>query len=87
MRDLFEAQEGTILPLAPGAVLLRGFAGDLAQQLLADLRAVLVASPFRHLVTPGGLSRLAHHGVRPLEDGNHPATGRCRINLTFRRAG
>ena len=213
MRDLFEPQEGATLPLAPGAVLLRGFAGDVAAQLLADLRCVVAASPFRHLVTPGGYrmsvamtncgslgwvsdrsgyrydpvdpdsgkpwpampaaflelakaaaleagfagfvpdaclvnrydpgarlslhqdrdehdyrapivsvslglpavflfgglartdktrrvpllhgdvvvwggpARLAHHGVRPLEDGDHPATGRCRINLTFRKAG
>jgi hypothetical protein len=24
--------------------------------------------------------------VQPLADGEHPVTGRCRINLTFRRA-
>lgn len=35
----------------------------------------------------GGPSRLRFHGVRPLADGVHAATGRCRINLTFRRAG
>ncbi|RYF68470.1 MAG: DNA oxidative demethylase AlkB [Comamonadaceae bacterium] len=35
----------------------------------------------------GGLSRLHHHGVLPLADGEHPSTGRCRINLTFRKAG
>lgn len=35
----------------------------------------------------GGASRLHHHGVLPLADGEHPATGRCRINLTFRKAG
>ena len=34
----------------------------------------------------GGPSRLAFHGVLPLADGEHPATGPCRINLTFRRA-
>jgi DNA oxidative demethylase len=34
----------------------------------------------------GGLSRLAYHGIDTLKDGNHPATGRCRINLTFRMA-
>lgn len=34
----------------------------------------------------GGPSRLAFHGVAPLADGEHPATGQCRINLTFRRA-
>ncbi len=35
----------------------------------------------------GGPSRLHHHAVLPLADGEHPATGRCRINLTFRKAG
>lgn len=34
----------------------------------------------------GGPSRLAYHGIAPLADGEHPATGPCRINLTFRRA-
>jgi len=35
----------------------------------------------------GGASRLRYHGVLPLADGEHALTGRCRINLTFRRAG
>lgn len=34
----------------------------------------------------GGRERLAFHGVQPLAEGTHPALGRCRINLTFRRA-
>jgi len=34
----------------------------------------------------GGAQRLAFHGVQPLTDGQHPELGRCRINLTFRRA-
>jgi alkylated DNA repair protein (DNA oxidative demethylase) len=34
----------------------------------------------------GGPSRLTYHGIAPLADGNHPATGRARINLTFRKA-
>jgi DNA oxidative demethylase len=34
----------------------------------------------------GGPSRLVFHGVDTLKDGEHPATGRCRINLTFRTA-
>ena len=34
----------------------------------------------------GGPTRLAHHGVAALADGEHPLTGRCRINLTFRNA-
>lgn len=34
----------------------------------------------------GGPARLRFHGVMPLRDGEHPALGHCRINLTFRRA-
>lgn len=34
----------------------------------------------------GGPARLAFHGVARLTDGSHPLTGRCRINLTFRKA-
>lgn len=39
------------------------------------------------VVVWGGPSRLAYHGVSPLADGEHAATGRCRFNLTLRRAG
>ena len=38
------------------------------------------------VVVWGGASRLVFHGVAPLADGRHPLTGRCRINLTFRKA-
>jgi alkylated DNA repair protein (DNA oxidative demethylase) len=38
------------------------------------------------VVVWGGPSRLAYHGVEPLADGDDPLTGRCRINLTFRKA-
>jgi alkylated DNA repair protein (DNA oxidative demethylase) len=34
----------------------------------------------------GGPARRAYHGIAPLADGDHPLTGRCRINLTFRKA-
>jgi DNA oxidative demethylase len=34
----------------------------------------------------GGPSRLAYHGIDMLKEGDHPATGGCRINLTFRKA-
>jgi alkylated DNA repair protein (DNA oxidative demethylase) len=34
----------------------------------------------------GGLSRLRYHGVDILKNGEHPAMGAVRINLTFRRA-
>jgi alkylated DNA repair protein (DNA oxidative demethylase) len=38
------------------------------------------------VVVWGGPTRLAFHGIDMLKDGDHPATGRCRINLTFRKA-
>ena len=38
------------------------------------------------VVVWGGPSRLHYHGVLPLEPGEHPLLGRCRVNLTFRRA-
>src|SRR5688572_12123362 len=41
-------------PLAPGAVVLRGFAEGLAGELLADLQPVIGQAPLRHMVTPGG---------------------------------
>lgn len=44
-------------PLAPGAVLLAGFArGDERDEheLMDDLARVTAAAPFRHLITPGG---------------------------------
>jgi alkylated DNA repair protein (DNA oxidative demethylase) len=34
----------------------------------------------------GGPSRLFHHGVLALKEGEHPKLGRQRINLTFRAA-
>jgi alkylated DNA repair protein (DNA oxidative demethylase) len=33
----------------------------------------------------GGPSRLAFHGIAPLGEGSHPATGASRVNLTFRK--
>jgi alkylated DNA repair protein (DNA oxidative demethylase) len=46
----FEAPE----PIAPGAVLLRGFACDVADALAQGIKQVIAAAPFRHLITPGG---------------------------------
>ncbi len=39
------------------------------------------------VVVWGGPARLTYHGVSPLAAGEDPLTGRCRINLTFRKAG
>ena len=41
-------------PLAPGAVLLRGFALDLEKELRKALDRIVAAAPLRHMVTPGG---------------------------------
>jgi len=38
------------------------------------------------VVVWGGPDRLVYHGVAPLAEGDDPLTGRCRINLTFRKA-
>ena len=38
------------------------------------------------VVVWGSKSRLAFHGILPLKEGNHPVTGRRRINLTLRKA-
>jgi len=57
MADLFDnlpVGEPRDETLAEGAVLLRGFARDRADALLAAVRAVEAVAPFRHLVTPGG---------------------------------
>ena len=40
----------------------------------------------RDVVVWGGPARLRYHGVMPLEEGQHPVMGGCRINLTFRKA-
>ena len=38
------------------------------------------------VVVWGGPSRMVFHGVDVLKDGEHPATGALRYNLTFRKA-
>ena len=40
--------------IAPGAVLLRGFACGVDEALLQAVEGVVAAAPLRHLVTPGG---------------------------------
>jgi DNA oxidative demethylase len=45
-----------------------------------------VALKHGDVVVWGGISRLAYHGILPLEQGEHKLCGRHRINLTFRKA-
>jgi DNA oxidative demethylase len=44
--------------------------------------------PLAHgdVVVWGGPSRLRFHGVMPLADAEHPLLGRCRVNLSLRKA-
>ena len=49
-------------------------------------KAARVALAHGDVVVWGGPARLRFHGIAPLKDGSHPATGACRINLTLRKA-
>ena len=55
--DLFEST-GELQPaqekIAEGALLLRGFAGALEDDLVRSLRDIIVQAPFRRMCTPGG---------------------------------
>ncbi len=60
--DLFEPDAGIESHrerLGPGAMLLRGFAVPASAALAVDLQRMIVRAPFRHMVTPGGLSMSA----------------------------
>ncbi|GMG92208.1 alpha-ketoglutarate-dependent dioxygenase AlkB [Cupriavidus sp. TKC] len=59
--DLFDALPAdsnappAVETLAPGAVVLHGFARDTGPELLAAVQTISAEAPFRHLITPGGL--------------------------------
>jgi len=55
--DLFDnliESEPRDVQLAPGAMLLAGFARPLETPLIEAVKAIIARAPFRHLVTPGG---------------------------------
>ena len=54
--DLFKNDllDSTPVPLADGAILLRGFLQEV--QVLADLSTILAVSPLRNMITPGGFT-------------------------------
>ena len=58
MQDLFDSdlfsEKLRDVQLAPGAMLLAGFARPFETPLIAAIRSVIECAPFRHLVTPGG---------------------------------
>jgi alkylated DNA repair protein (DNA oxidative demethylase) len=53
MQPLFSDAVRESVPIAEGAVLLRGFVTD-PDQIVADLQTITASAPFRHMVTPGG---------------------------------
>jgi DNA oxidative demethylase len=53
IRDLFE-EDMRDVRLAPGAMLLRGFAEPFEASCVTALRRIVEVAPFRHMVTPGG---------------------------------
>lgn len=59
--DLFDALPAdsnappAVETLAPGAVVLHGFARDAGPELLNAVQTISAEAPFRHLITPGGL--------------------------------
>ena len=58
MPDLFDAaevaEERRDETMAPGAVLLRGFALPFVEEVLAALAGITAQAPFRHMITPWG---------------------------------
>ncbi|HAO41877.1 MULTISPECIES: DNA oxidative demethylase AlkB [unclassified Afipia] len=56
MRDLFDGDivDQRDVQLAPGAMLLAGFARSLEVSLFDAVNAIIARAPFRYLVTPGG---------------------------------
>ena len=54
-RGLFDDQDDSRnVKLADGAIVLRGFASQLAPQLMKDIDRVGADAPMRHMLTPGG---------------------------------
>jgi alkylated DNA repair protein (DNA oxidative demethylase) len=53
MPDLFETEPRDVR-LAPGAVMLGGFARPFEEPLVLALQQVVARAPFRHMSTPGG---------------------------------
>jgi alkylated DNA repair protein (DNA oxidative demethylase) len=56
MRDLFDGDVAELRDeqLAPGAMLLAGFARPLEAPLIEAVNAIIARAPFRHIITPGG---------------------------------
>jgi alkylated DNA repair protein (DNA oxidative demethylase) len=53
-REGITAADGEDVPLAPGAMLLGGFASPINAALASALERLVDLAPFRHMLTPGG---------------------------------
>jgi alkylated DNA repair protein (DNA oxidative demethylase) len=51
---VLDRSHADVVPLAPGAALLGGFATRAESELLGVLDAIVAAAPFRQMLTPGG---------------------------------
>ncbi len=56
MDDLFSGLDSTNEKMADGAWLLRRYALEDTDNLLAQIESISTGAPFRHMVTPGGFS-------------------------------
>lgn len=70
-----------IVSVSLGLPILFQFGG-----LTRNERPIRVPLAHGDVVVWGGSSRMRYHGVLTLKAGEHPLTGACRYNLTFRRA-
>jgi DNA oxidative demethylase len=70
-----------IVSVSLGAPIVFQFGGDRRSD-----RPQKVSLENGDVVVWGGTSRLRYHGVLTLKTVEHPLTGACRYNLTFRRA-
>jgi len=80
--DLFAAFEHarhpTLEPITPGAVWLRAFADEHADQLMQALAAVLRQAPLRQMQTPGGytMATVIKRSIRSVSSRGRPCR-RC----------
>ncbi|MCS5968834.1 hypothetical protein LNP26_19030 [Klebsiella variicola subsp. variicola] len=83
MLDLFSDTPPWQEPLAPGAVVLRRFARERGPALLQAIADVARQSPFRQMVTPGGLHHVGRHDQAAARWAGPPiATATCTTRST-----
>ncbi|MDU5319491.1 MAG: DNA oxidative demethylase AlkB [Escherichia coli] len=86
MLDLFADAEPWQEPLAAGAVILRRFAFNAAEQLIHDINDVASQSPFRQMVTPGDRQGYLYSPIDPQTNKPWPAMPQSFHDLCQRAA-